>query len=64
MNYTGDILKTYAESGLRTVEAWVSLGRDITADAKPRVDTTLRGSAVSLYSRDQTHPRPPANSKR
>jgi hypothetical protein len=64
MNFGGDILKTYAQSGLRTVEDWITLGRDITSDAKPRVDTTHRGALVSLYSRDQTHVRPPASARR
>ena len=52
------VLRTYAESGLRTSEEWISLGREIETGAKPRVDTPLRGASVSLYSRNQTHVRP------
>ncbi|MGA3065353.1 MAG: hypothetical protein ABSF29_00745 [Tepidisphaeraceae bacterium] len=52
------ILKMYAENGLRTAEDWTSLGRDLTAGMKPRVDAIFRGANVSLFSRDQTHARP------
>jgi hypothetical protein len=52
------VLKMYADSGLRTIEDWTALGRDLETGAKPRVDTPHRGERVPLYSRDQTHPRP------
>jgi hypothetical protein len=55
MYQSDGVLKMYADSGLRTVEHWVTLGRDITDGAKPRVDAAHRGLLVSLYSRDQTH---------
>jgi hypothetical protein len=57
------VLRMYADSGLRTVEDWIILGRDITTGAKPRVDTPHRGERVPLYSRDQTHVRPRARLK-
>lgn len=48
------VLRMYAESGLRTVEEWTTLGRDIASGAKPRLDAPHRGELVPLYSRDQT----------
>jgi hypothetical protein len=57
MYQTDGILKMYADSGLRTMEDWTTLGRNITGGTKPRVDTSHRGVMVSLYSRDQTQPR-------
>jgi hypothetical protein len=57
MNHYDGVLKTYADSGLRTVEDWTALGRDIESGAKARVDTPLRGVSVPLYSRDQTQRR-------
>ncbi len=61
MSEFSSVLKMYAESGLRTVEGWVSLGRNIMTDAKPRLDTPYRGAVLPLFSRDQTQrmePRP------
>jgi hypothetical protein len=58
--FSDEVLRMYAESGLRTVEDWVSLGRDIPSGVKPRLATTNRGMAVSLYSRDQTQRRAPS----
>ena len=64
MSQYGGVLKMYAESGLRTIEDWTALGRDIESGAKPRLDTPHRGELVSLYSRDQTRHRPRAQLKR
>jgi hypothetical protein len=58
MYQSDTVLKMYAENGLRTVEEWTSLGRDITSGTKPRVDVPRRGVVTSLYSRDQTQRRP------
>jgi hypothetical protein len=52
----------YADSGLRTVEDWTTLGRDITGGMKPRLDATHRGALIPLYSRDQTQIRPSSRS--
>ena len=57
MNQYDGVLRMYADSGLRTIEDWTSLGRDIESGAKPRVDAPHRGELVPLYSRDQTHVR-------
>jgi hypothetical protein len=57
MYQSDGVLRMYAESGLRTVEDWVRLGRDLTDGVKPRLDTLNRGLSVSLYSRDQTRRR-------
>lgn len=64
MSQYDSVLKMYAESGLRTIEDWTTLGRDIASGAKPRLDTPHRGELVSLYSRDQTHPRTGSRPKR
>ena len=64
MSQTDSVLRMYAESGLRTVEDWTTLGRDISSGAKPRLDTPHRGSPVSLYSRDQTQLRVSTRSKK
>jgi len=60
MFHSDSVLKTCADTGLRTAEDWVSLGRDVVSDAKPRMDTLHRGVSVSLYSRDQTQRRGPS----
>jgi hypothetical protein len=60
MNHYDGVLNMYSENGLRTVEDWTTRGRDVESGAKPRVDTPHRGQIVSLYSRDQTQPRPKA----
>jgi len=58
MNQYDGVLRMYADSGLRTIEDWAILGRDIASGEKPRLDTPHRGGTLSLYSRGQTHPRP------
>jgi hypothetical protein len=57
MGQFNSVLKMYAESGLRTVEDWISLGRDIVIGAKARLDAHHQGVPLPLYSRDQTHAR-------
>lgn len=64
MNQFDGVLRMYAESGLRTIEDWTTLGRDIQSGAKARLDTPHRGELVPLYSRDQTCHRPRAPRKR
>jgi hypothetical protein len=63
MNQYDSVLKMYADSGMRTVEEWASLGRQIASGAKPRVDAPHRGTSLPLYSRDQTQPRPRSRRK-
>jgi hypothetical protein len=63
MHQFDGVLRMYAESGLRTIEDWTTLGRDIEAGAKPRVDASHRGEVLPLFSRDQTHPRTGSRSK-
>jgi hypothetical protein len=57
MNQYDSVLKVYSDSGLRTIEEWTTLGRDIASGVKPRLDAPYRGQRVPLYSRDQTQPR-------
>jgi hypothetical protein len=51
-------LKMYAENGLRTMDGWISVGREVNEGLPPRAETMLRGSSVNLFSRDQTRLRP------
>jgi hypothetical protein len=60
MSQYDSVLKMYAGSGLRSIEDWTTLGRDVETGAKPRVDTMHRGVLLPLYSRGQTHSRPRA----
>lgn len=55
MNQYDSILKTYSDSGLRTIEDWSIRGRDIEIGATPRANAAHRGVVLPLYSRDQTH---------
>jgi hypothetical protein len=64
MNQYDGVLRMYADSGLRTTEDWITLGRDIQSGAKPRLDTPHRGELVPLFSRDQTQHRMPSRPKR
>ena len=63
MSQYDSVLRTYAESGLRSVEDWTSLGRDIQTGAKPRLDAPYQGGRLPLFSRDQTHLRAPSRGK-
>jgi hypothetical protein len=54
MKHYDELLKTYADSGLRTAQDWATVGRDVKPDSKPRTVTTHRGVLLPLYSRDQT----------
>lgn len=60
MYQSDQIVKSYAECGLRSVADWTAQGRDVLTDAKPRVDTIRRGARMELYSRDQTQRRSPS----
>jgi hypothetical protein len=60
MYQSDEIVRTYAESGLRSVEDWTAHGRDVLSGAKPRVATVNRGFRIELYSRDQTQRRSPS----
>ncbi|MGD0390354.1 MAG: hypothetical protein ABSC42_15525 [Tepidisphaeraceae bacterium] len=64
MDQFDGVLRMYADSGLRTVQDWTALGRDVESGAKPRLDTPHRGTLLPLYSRDQTHPQTQSRSKR
>jgi hypothetical protein len=60
MYQTDQILRSYAECGLRSIEDWTAHGRDVLTGAKPRVDAVRRGFRMELYSRDQTQRRSPS----
>lgn len=51
-------LNMYAGSGLRTIEDWNTMGREVEPGAKPRLDALHRGLLLPLYSRGQTQVRP------
>jgi hypothetical protein len=63
MKHYDQVLREYADNGMRSAAEWFSLGRQVNADAKPRAETTykgaLRGERLALYTRDQTSRRPP-----
>ena len=58
MKHHDQILRAYADSGLRSEADWLSLGRQIEPGTKPRAETSHRGTAagatVALFTRDQT----------
>jgi hypothetical protein len=48
------VLKLYAQSGLRSVEDWASLGRIVQPGTAPRATAVSRGGSLVLFGRDQT----------
>jgi hypothetical protein len=54
MKHFDTALKQYAKSGYRSSEEWASLGREVVAGARARIEATQRGSPVGLYTGDQT----------
>ena len=58
MSRFGKEIRVYADSGLRSAAAWMSLGRQVAADAKPRANVTSAGEVIELFTRDQTDLRP------
>jgi hypothetical protein len=58
MKQIEDVLKMYADAGMRSIEDWSLCGRDIIHGVKARADASCRGALVSLYTRDQTCIRP------
>lgn len=54
MRHYDELLKMYADNGLRTLEDWSSMGRELKEDAKPRTEAMHRGKALAVYDRDQT----------
>jgi len=58
MNHFDKELKTYSENGMRSVEEWATLGRQVQDADKPCTHATSRGAPVALYTRAQTRPRP------
>ena len=63
MKHYDQILRVYADNGMRSAADWFSLGREVHADAKPRAHSSHKGTAadapLALYTRDQTRRRPP-----
>ena len=58
MKHFDTTMKQYAKSGYRSCEEWASLGREVVAGARARIDATQRGSPVGLYTGDQTRMKP------
>jgi hypothetical protein len=54
MSQFGKELRMYAEQGLRSATDWLSRGREVEIDMKPRSDAISRGETIALFSRDQT----------
>jgi hypothetical protein len=55
MKQIEDVLKMYADIGMRTIEDWSLCGREIINGVKARAEAASRGVLVALYTRDQTH---------
>jgi hypothetical protein len=51
-------LRTYADNGLRTVEDWASLAREIAPGQSPRAEADIHGKKIPLFVREQTTRRP------
>jgi hypothetical protein len=47
-------LKMYAESGYRSAQDWLALGRKVESESKARSTITVHGAAIDLFTRDQT----------
>jgi hypothetical protein len=64
MKHSDKDLRMYAANGLRSLDDWASLGRDVPAGAAQRTDAMIRGKSVALFGRDQTvrRQRPPVGS--
>ena len=58
MSAFGKELKIYAESGLRSGEDWLSLGRQVQSGSKPQANITYQGKLIELFTSNQTQPRP------
>jgi hypothetical protein len=54
MSDFGKELKMYAEIGLRSVQAWLTMSRTVVIGSDPRASVICRGQAVQLFTRDQT----------
>lgn len=58
MNQYDNVLKMYAEAGMRTMEDWAMSGREVITGSKSRANAPHHGGQVELYTRDQTQIRP------
>jgi hypothetical protein len=56
MRHFDSVLRVYAQQGFRSVEEWLTLGRDVPARTGSRVEAQCHGRAVALFTRDQTRP--------
>lgn len=54
MTHYDETMKTYAANGYRSATEWLSLGREVEAGATPRAEAVRSGSAIALFTRDQT----------
>ena len=50
-------LRTYADQGLRTPADWLTRGREIAPECKPRCEEKSGSQVITLFSRDQTQVR-------
>ena len=58
MKHFDNVLKQYAETGLRSAAEWLSLGREVNATEAGLNVTTARAGLVALYTRNQTYIKP------
>ena len=50
----GKELRMYAESGMRSADAWLALGRQIATGSKPCASVMSHGATIELFTKDQT----------
>ena len=58
MRHYDQVLRGYADVGLRSAADWLSMGREVEPGSKPRAETEqkglVKGTVVELFTRDQT----------
>jgi hypothetical protein len=64
MRHFDNVLRVYADQGLRSVEEWKSLGREIAEGTTARTEAQAGGRMVPLYTRDQTRPSAPSQRRK
>jgi hypothetical protein len=54
MTLFAQTMNAYSDNGFRSAAEWLSLGREVAADATPRTEAMHNRMPVALYTRDQT----------
>jgi hypothetical protein len=64
MRHFDNVLRVYADQGLRSAEEWKTLGRDVVDGTAARTEAQTAGRMVSLYTRDQTRASAPSQRRK